>query len=272
VARGACLISPARLDLAMPRPDGAWHLRLWHDGRAIEHRTSFVVDASGRRAALASRLGMRRQRLDGMVALAARVPGTGSTLGMLSLIEATAEGWWYAAPLPGGTVVVSLMTDHDIAHAAGIARSDTFRSAWAATHELAYRVPPPLRLPATVSIFPAHTQYAERAAGRGWLSVGDALLALDPLTSSGITGALDDACAAAATICTWLGSMRESDRIEAASAHARRATSTLHRYLAERRKIYAAEQRWADRPFWRRRTTAGEPSPAMTPPLPGRTH
>jgi flavin-dependent dehydrogenase len=254
VSHGARLISPARLQTVARRASGGWYLSLSFAGRTVEHIAGFVVDASGRRAALAALLGVQRRRCDGMLAIATLVPAAQSGLGTLSLIEATADGWWYAAPLPNSMVLVSLMTDHDIVRAHGLARSDKFRSAWATTQDLAHLVPPPIRLPAPVLVFPAHTQYSERAAGRGWLSIGDALLALDPLTSSGITGALDDACAAAETIRIWLGSARENDHIAAATSHARRADRTLRRYLTERRRVYAAEVRWADRPFWRRRT------------------
>lgn len=256
MSHGVRLISPARLEAVSMRPGGGWHLRFTYAGRRVDHIAGFIVDASGRRAALAARLGVRRRRCDRMLAIATLAPAAQTGLGSLSLVEAVAYGWWYAALLPNGTALVSLMTDHDIVRAHNLARPDTFRSAWAATHELADLVPPPIKLSAPVAVFPAHTQYVERAAGRGWLSIGDALLALDPLTSSGITGALDDACTAAETILAWLGSACETDRIAAAMSHARRADRTLRRYLTERRRLYAAEFRWADQPFWRRRVAS----------------
>jgi 2-polyprenyl-6-methoxyphenol hydroxylase-like FAD-dependent oxidoreductase len=252
VSHGTRLLSPARLKAVAPRPGGGWNLRLIYAGRIVEHISRFVVDASGRRAALATRLGVQRRRCDGMLAIATLVQTSEVGLGTLSLVEATADGWWYAASLPNGMVLVSLMTDHDIARIQSLVGSETFHKAWANTLELANLVPPPSGLPVP-SVFPAHTLYSERAAGRGWLSIGDALLALDPLSSSGITGALEDACAAAETIRAWLGSVRETDRIAAATSYARRADRTLRRYLTERRRLYAAEVRWTERPFWERR-------------------
>ncbi|MBV8136321.1 MAG: tryptophan 7-halogenase [Deltaproteobacteria bacterium] len=253
VLHGTRLLSPARLQAVAPRPGGGWNLRLIYAGRTVEHTARFVVDASGRHAALAARLGVHRRRCDEMLAIATLVPMCEAGLGTLSLVEATADGWWYAASLPSGMVLVSLMTDHDIARSQKLIRSEVFYKAWATTQELATLVPPPASLPVP-SVFPAHTLFSERAAGRGWLSIGDALLALDPLTSSGITGALEDACAATETIRAWLGSVREADRIAAAISYARRADGTLRRYLKERSRLYAAEDRWTDRPFWKRRT------------------
>ena len=252
-ASGARLITPARLE-AITRGRNGWHLSIRQNGRTIDHSATIMVDASGRRAALGAFLGVTRRRCDMLVAIATVVPDAAPGLGTLSLIEAVPEGWWYAAALPSGAALVSLMTDHDLARSGGGLRCpEAFSAAWAATHELARRVPP-TKMAGNISIFPAHTQFVEHAAGPGWLSIGDALLALDPLTSSGITGAMEDACAAAETICSWLGSTRAGDRSVAAAAHARRATHTLRRYMAERHRLYAAECRWADRPFWQRRS------------------
>lgn len=251
VAAGARLATPARVDAVARRHDG-WTLRIRLGDRAVAHTATIIVDASGRRAAMAARLGVARQRQDALVALATIVPGAGQGLGALSLIEAAPDGWWYAAALPDGAAMVSLMTDHDIARTSGLRDPGIFRAAWAATRDLAHAVPPPATA-GRVSIFPAHTQVSLSAAGPGWLSIGDALLALDPLSAAGITGAMEDSCAAADTIRTWLGSPHASARAAAASAHAQRATHTLRRYLAERHRLYAAERRWADRPFWRRR-------------------
>lgn len=254
VAVGVRLAMPARLE-AVARSQNGWTLRVRLGNRSVEHTATIVVDASGRRAALSARLGVARQRQDALVALATVVPGEGRGLGALSLIEAAPNGWWYAAALPDGAAVVSLMTDHDLARTGGLRDPEQFRAAWAATRDLARAVPPG-RMAGAVSVFPAHTQVSVSAAGPGWLSIGDALLALDPLSSAGITGAIEDASAAADTIRTWLGSTRDTERVAAARAHARRATQTLRRYLTERRRLYAAERRWAERPFWRRRVGA----------------
>jgi flavin-dependent dehydrogenase len=253
VARGVTLVSPARLEMVASRRTGGWRLRLTHAGRTIDHVTRVVVDASGRRAAVAMRLGVSKRRLDAMVALAILVPVRQPGLGALSLVESAADGWWYAAPVPSGAAIVYLMTDHDIARAGKLRQPGAFQRAWAGTRQLADLLSLPAHQPDRIALFPAHTQFIDRAAGRGWLAIGDALLALDPLTSSGITGALGDACSAAETICAWLGGRRESDWAAAAENHAARARQTLRRYLVERQRRYAAAHQWSDRPFWRRR-------------------
>ena len=258
-AAGARMASPTRVE-AVTRHRTGWRLQIRHGDASIPHVAAIVVDASGRRAALSAHLAVARRRLDALVAIATVVPGAGQGLGALSLIEAAPDGWWYAAALPDGAAMVALMTDHDIARAERLRDPARFRAAWAATRDLASAVPPE-NMSGGIAICPAHTQVSMCAAGPGWLSIGDALLALDPLTSAGITGAIEDACAAADTIRTWLCAQSTTERTAAAQAHARRATQTLRRYLTERRRLYAMERRWADRPFWQRRTGATPLSP-----------
>jgi len=243
VARGVRLIRPARIDhLAWDVP--AWTVQL-NDGS--EWRPRVLVDATGRSAALATRLGATRQRVDALVALGAIVPQpAASGLAGLSLLEPCAFGWWYAAPLPGARAVVHLMTDRELARQGELREGHRFRQAWCETRELARRLPPPAGTPRVAS-FAAHSACLDRATGPGWLAVGDALMAFDPLTSSGISGALADGLAAADTLVGWLAGqpMAPSGR-----AWARRADSSWRRYLDQRRKHYAAERRWSDSPFW----------------------
>ena len=76
---------------------------------------------------------------------------------------------------------------------------EVFRRAWATTSEIRHFVSPP-REATRPAVFAAGTQFLDRAMGPGWLALGDALMAFDPLSASGITGALEDAIAAADTI------------------------------------------------------------------------
>lgn len=254
-ADGVRLIRPARIDQLAWQGEG-WALRL-SDGSAWRARV--LVDASGRRAELATRLGATRTRIDALVALGALVPRTAAGgLAGLSLVEPVDFGWWYAAPLPGERAVVCLMTDRALAHQHGLRSSERFHQAWRETQELVRCLPPPTRAPRIAS-FPAHSSCLDRAAGPGWIAVGDALMAFDPLTSSGICGALADGLAAADTLAPWLAGqpMAPSGR-----AWAQRADTSWRRYLDQRRRHYAAEHRWPGHPFW----SARQAVPAPTSP------
>jgi flavin-dependent dehydrogenase len=252
-ARGVRLMRPAKVD-QLAREGEAWSLRL-NDGSEWSARV--LVDASGRRAELATRLGARRQRIDALVALGAVVAAPAAAgLAGLSLIEPVALGWWYAAPLPDGRAVVCLMTDRDIARRHDLRNPERFRQAWRATEELARRLPTAGGVPRIAS-FAAHSACLDRATGPGWIAVGDALMAFDPLTSSGISGALADGLAATDTVAMWLAGqpMAPSGR-----AWAQRADTSWRRYLEQRRANYAAERRWPHSPFWSSRQSLPQPA------------
>ncbi|MCD2339448.1 tryptophan 7-halogenase [Ideonella azotifigens] len=254
VAQGVRLMRPAKID-QLAWQGASWALRL-NDGSTWRPRV--LVDASGRRAELATRLGATRRQVDALVALGAIVPrpAAGGLAG-LSLIEPVSFGWWYAAPLAGERAVVCLMTDRDLAQAHRLRSGDPFRQAWCDTEELVRRLPPPANA-LRIASFPAHSTCLDRATGPGWMAVGDALMAFDPLTSSGISGALADGLAAADTLAAWLAGQ---PMVPSGRAWAQRADTSWRRYLEQRRMHYAAERRWPDSPFWSARQTAPPPDP-----------
>jgi hypothetical protein len=169
-----------------------------------------------------------------------------------SLVESVEIGWWYAARLPGDTAVVALMTDADLAREANLLSPGAFRQAWTATLEVGHFVSPtdeelrPVR-------FAAGTQFIDRAIAPGWLAIGDALIALDPLSAGGITGALEDAITATDAIVRLLGLPDCGEARDLRSNYATRADATLNRYLVERCAIYGLERRWTKSRFWQRR-------------------
>jgi flavin-dependent dehydrogenase len=239
-SRGVVLACPARLR-ALDATSGGWDATVEGFGGV---RARVVVDAAGRRAPLATRLGARRRRLDALVALAVRAPCAPRGADGYSLVESFASGWWYAARVPGGDAVVMLMTDRDIAQSYRDAGS--FAQAWRDTAVIGRRIEVP-EAAITPRVFAAHGGFLEPAAGTGWIAVGDALMSLDPLTSSGLSGALNDAVAAAGAIVEMLNGN------DSAAAYAQRANSALQRYLAGHATYYSLERRWPTQSFWARR-------------------
>jgi 2-polyprenyl-6-methoxyphenol hydroxylase-like FAD-dependent oxidoreductase len=241
-AHGVMLACPARLGAICALASG-WQIDVEGFGTAAAR---VLVDAGGRRAPLATRLGAKRRRLDSLVALAVRVPRAAeSGLEGYSFVESFADGWWYAARVPSGEAVVMLMTDRDIA--AHYRDGDSFARAWRDAPELSRRIAPPQEC-MPPQVFAAHSAISDRGAGNGWIAVGDALMALDPLTSSGLSGAFNDAIAASAVI----ESILRGD--DAGPLYENRARTTLHRYLFERVAYYRVEKRWPERAFWARRS------------------
>jgi flavin-dependent dehydrogenase len=206
-----------------------------------------LVDASGRRAALLRVLGARRQRLDRLVGIIGSVPGPlGDRDGPHLLVEATEDGWWYSAPLPGARLVVAFLTDTDLL--AGQRAADRFRTGLACTTATRRRccasAPMSLRVRAASTAWTA-------AWPAGCLAVGDAASSLDPLSGAGMTRALADGLDAAEAIERHLsGDVGALERRAAGAAGVRQADAAL------RATTYGAERRWPSAPFWRRRHAA----------------
>lgn len=252
VSSGARLLSPARL-VEADRTGQDWNARIETADGMFHLAARWIVDASGRPAAFARRQGARLRRCDRLLAHAALVCATKAPeYSGFSIIEACEFGWWYCAGLPGGRSMIALMTDPDVAEEADFTSPSSFWRQWADT-TLISRHCTPVDREASPVVFSANSQILDRASGPGWLAVGDALMALDPLSSSGLTGAMEDALAAADIIaCSQRPGDHDSTQ-SMLSAYGRQAEATFRRYLAERNAIYDLERRWATSRFWARR-------------------
>jgi flavin-dependent dehydrogenase len=206
-----------------------------------------VIDGSGRRAFVARSLGARPRVLDrliGVVGFFDAHPMEEAT----TLVEAAPDGWWYCAPAPDDRLVAIFMTDADLWHAR--ARPQAWFDELARTRHVRNRVGSrrPARGPAVVA---AATQRTPRPTSSTlWLAVGDAALAVDPLSSSGLLRAIETGEAAGYAITALLRGERRP-----AEAYERQLDAAFDLYLRERELFYALETRWPERAFWERRAT-----------------
>lgn len=225
-----------------------WRARL-SSGAEVE--ADVVVDAVGRPARVARSLGAGQHRFDRLVALSA--VASDAPAGPHLVVETTPDGWWYESPLPGGGVVVMLLTDADECRRMGLTDGDRWRRALARTDHAAAALRG--RVPCgDPRVHPATSSRLSRRDALAWLAVGDAALAVDPVSGSGVLRALRTAAAAADAVVGHLAGddlafiRYEGDRDSECTA-----------YLLERAAYYAAEQRWTS-PFWDRRRCV--PAPA----------
>jgi flavin-dependent dehydrogenase len=94
----------------------------------------------------------------------------------------------------------------------------------------------------------AHSAVLQPPVGDGWMAVGDAALAFDPLSSQGMLNALY----------TGLVAAEAADRLLSGDTAAllgyQTAVASVHAaYRSQLHQWYGLERRWADRPFWQRR-------------------
>jgi flavin-dependent dehydrogenase len=215
-------------------------------------RCRWVLDATGRKAAIAVPAGARRQSTDRLTAhhlTLAAVPGAQDRpADGRTLVESDPDGWWYTALLPTRQRLVVYFTDADLPTAAPRTAAD-FRTRMLATRHVSARVQPHdlTSLPAPRRA-PACTAYLDRVHGDGWIAAGDAAAAFDPLSSQGILTALYTGLSAGQAVDARLrGDPTALQDYATAVATARVA------YEQDYRAVHTQEARWTHHPFWARR-------------------
>lgn len=211
------------------------------DGPEELVRADFLVEARGRGAPGAA------HRITGprTVALCRR---QSTALPPSTFLETSAEGWaWLAVPRTGDAYVQlstgSALPGHETLPAYFEALLGAFPSIRARIDHSTTHSPVEARLAtAGLAVKPVQARV---------LRVGDAALALDPLSGHGVFEAIAGAFAAAATINTIL--KRPEDADIARRFYNDRAASTFQARALSGQVHYRAETRWADAPFWKAR-------------------
>ncbi|WP_338847379.1 FAD-dependent monooxygenase [Massilia sp. W12] len=245
-AAGAQLLQAAHVTgLQAPgAPGQPWRVQVADVNGLQEIQAAFLLDAGGRRAPLVRHLGLQPQRLDNLVARVWRLD-CAHDLDGCSLVESRPEGWWYAAPQAEGGCIAMLMSDADLMESIDVPQ------AWRATRHLA-RLLPAVPVAGDTMTVAAHSAFLPHSCGPGWAALGDAAMAFDPLTSSGVAAALADARRMTPAILSWLAQdFHQALQIQQRCAQQLRAE--LQRYVAGLRRQYGAERRFAGAPFWARR-------------------
>ena len=238
----------------VPLSGGGWRIAL-RDRRGGPERSvrcRWVVDATGRKAAIAVPAGARRRTSDRLTAhhlTLEPVPGTRQhPIDGRTLVESDPDGWWYTTLLPDRHRLVVYFTDFDLP-ASALHTAAEFRgrmlatrhvSTRAAQHDLT-RLPPPRRAPAC-------TAHLDRVHGEGWTAAGDAATAFDPLSAQGILTALYTGLSAGQAV-----DARLRGDISAQSEYADAVTTARTAYEHGHRAVHSQELRWTQNPFWTRR-------------------
>ena len=247
--RGSTLLTNQRYNRIGRLDKGHWGIELQTDAGIKRIVARAVMDATGRSAKLARQCGAQRHKRDQLVAISYQAPAQTARLQHFTLVESSQDGWWYGAGLPNGNIMVCYMSDADLINQQQLKQPEQLARLLKQSQEIQHHVAPPG--PETLlHSYPANTSYIDQIAGAGWIAIGDAALAMDPLTSSGINSALADGMAGAQAILEYL-----EGNDQALRQHTHNINQTIQRYLAERLQMYQREQRWTDTPFWQRRQT-----------------
>jgi len=219
--RAACdagveLIQPAHLE-SLQR-EGAWHLQL----SCGELRCDWVIDASGRRNAVARALGVKRRRFDRQVALVRRFATDADDPDATLTVESGEGGWWYTCRIPGRRRVAAWIGAERV-------ERDEWPARLAATRHVRARLAGYCPDGEGV-IRAADSSLLERSWGAAWLAIGDAAVSYDPLASRGLVSALASGIEAATLV--------DAAETTLAARHAD-LEARFHAYLRQRQAHYA---------------------------------
>jgi flavin-dependent dehydrogenase len=258
--RSAALLAPARLAHVEWGENQRWRIAVIHAdqrSRPVDQRTMIqarvLIDAGGRTPVIAKRLGATRIQLDNMVCswVIEEAQPHNSEQGF-SYIHSVPQGWWYTAPVPGRKRIVSFHT-----------RAGNAATAWthsaASLLEQAHKIPSlrerisfalpgqnPWQLEQGYTA--ANSAMTQPAVGRAWLSVGDAALSFDPLSSQGIFNALYTGLAASESVDRFL-----RGELSNFAEYEQQLKAIWAAYQQHLQECYRSETRWSGEEFWKDR-------------------
>jgi flavin-dependent dehydrogenase len=215
----------------------AWTLQFADRGPPLA--VDFLVDATGRSSVLARLLNVQR-RVDSRLVGIAAVLANPDPADAVTVVEAVPYGWWYVSRVPGDLLVVVLFTDAAIAGRDRLTAPDQWSRLLGGTAQAARRAgwPRPQVLGSTRTVV-AGSSALDRFAGPGWLAVGDAANAHDPLSARGLHDALTGGISAGEAIAA-----------ESLDAYAEGVAAGYRRYLSELDWYYRQENRFPGTEFW----------------------
>jgi flavin-dependent dehydrogenase len=256
-AFGVRVHQPARV-LEQIRDGAKWRLAIDADGASKRLDADFVAYAGGRRSA-----SPRRQLKTGVSTLAVHGYWRATSLPARPRIEAGQDGWYWGVPLPDGTYNTLVFVDPNwFRSAPGATMSERFlrlidRSALMLDCRDAELIAPVRAIDATPYL-------GVDCVAPSRIQLGDAALAIDPISSSGVQKAIQSALSGAIVANTLLRRPESTDaalgfyraQLNDASERHRRWAAGHYREVADR----------CDRPFWRQR--AGTLAVMEPQPLP----
>ena len=247
--RGGTLLTRTRVAALSRETDDRWHCSLApKEGPKRELSARFIIDASGKKFALARRFGARQQVYDYLLGIIGFYEFDDDEVRPHdTLVETCESGWWYSSLLPNRRLVVALMSDIDVVRRARAQSMEGWNEMLAATEHTRQRLAH-ARPSAPLWVRPAHSHILQPAAGPGWIAAGDAAASFDPLAALGIGHALTSGIHAARVAFDELafdGSLMQH--------YTNNLAQNFYQYLNMRRQYYLLEQRWPTSPFWSRR-------------------
>jgi hypothetical protein len=255
LALGVRVVQPGTMR-AHQYESSRWHIEVGTPSGTVRVEADFLADARGRAGGVG-----RTRRWTGVPTLALHAYWRGAALPAEPRIRAGGEAWFWGVPLPDGTYNTLAFVDARRFRAAGegtltarflelLGRSELMTG-----RRDAEMIGPPAAIDATAYVDDA-------CASAVGFKVGDAALALDPLSSSGVQKAIQGALSAAIVANTLL---RRPERAEAALRFRRAGLDEAsQRHCRWAASHYSKVAERGGGPFWQSRAAGAQ----LEPPLP----
>lgn len=247
---GVGVLQPAQVRHLEPAA-GGWRLRLDGPAGAMDLHTRFLADASGRSA----RLGGRRRAM-GPRTIAIHGYWTGKRLPSRPRIEAGEAAWYWGVPIPDGSYNTLVFVDGERFRAEPAGSLEERLLALLAGSALMREVEG-ARLRGPVRAADATPYVVDDAATASRIRLGDAALALDPLSSSGVQKAIQTALSGAVVANTLLRRPHDAEAAIRFYQDSLTGAAERHRFWAS--SHYAAAASWRCGRFWTARADSASP-------------
>ncbi len=255
---GACLQASTQFIQCQPcaTENANWAVELQSDAGREWHHTKYLVDCSGRRAIVASALGVSRQVQDQLFAYGQRfVAENHQDNDQFTRLEAASQGWWYTNRLPladSGQIcsqrMVVFHTDRDLVCGKLAATPSGFADLLQQSQHISALLEKHGYQPkGKIRGACAASERLDQFAGDDWMAVGDAAQAYDPLSSQGISKALTSATMAGQLIHYALEGLHSFKR------YTNEQEQLWSSYWQQHHYYYDSQSRWPDQLFWNRR-------------------
>nr|WP_041658022.1 tryptophan 7-halogenase [Azoarcus sp. KH32C] len=257
-------VMSARIVSCTSSPDG--HLVQLEQGGALQTlEADFIVEARGRAA---PSTGQARVRGAETVSLLQYWQGPAGAA--RSAVESCADGWAWMAALADGRRYLQITLD--VASAA-LPPKKALGEFCRARFEAIDAARPFLQGAEPIGEPHARTStpvLQEAVVGDNWIRVGDAAMAVDPLSGNGIFQALSSALQAPAVVATLLHEPAAATLAQ--RFHRERIENLFYRFARIGRDFYEQESQWPGHPFWRTRRGWPDAEPIHAETSPDKVH
>ncbi|HEV7990850.1 MAG TPA: NAD(P)/FAD-dependent oxidoreductase [Gemmatimonadaceae bacterium] len=247
-AVGVQVLHPAHVREHVCISEG-WRLHVDGPDESIDLRAHYLAHASGRSA----RVGGRRRAM-GQRTIAIHAYWTGTRLPEQPRIEAGEREWFWGVPLPDGTYNTLVFVDGERFRAERHGSLD-HRLRALLTRSSLMRETRGVALVAPVRATDATAYVDEECVSARHIKIGDAALALDPLSSSGVQKAIQTALSGAIVVNTLL--RRPAAREAALQFYRDSVHDAAARHRVWASSHYATAAARFDDPFWNVRAAVG---------------